>query len=508
MHMAESRTKNTKRNIIVSVIYTSTTLIFQFVSRSIIVLYLGKEYLGLSSLFASVLQVLNIAELGFSGAIVYNMYKPLADGDVKTVCSLLKYYRKIYRSIGILILVTGLIILPFIKLLIKDSYPQAINIYLLFALYLANTVISYFLFAYKTSLLEAVQRLDLAKLAYTAVSVFQYVLQILSLVLFRNYYLFVVSMIIGTAGRNLVSAHLADKYYPQYKCSGELSKALKANVLSRVKGLFVCNISSVTYTTIDSIIISVYIGLSTVTIYNNYIIIMTAIMNLIAQFRFAMQASVGNSVAKESVEKNYNDMILFQFLFSVIASWCSSCLLCLYQPFMELWMGADLLLPMLDVILLCVWFNANVVQHAFLLYLSANGLWWELKGPYIGSTIFNLGFNLILGSFLGTTGIILASMLSTIVFGLIWQCQVIFKCYFKKSSFEFYKRQIIYFAISILVSLPAYYLCSLLPNGGILSFVLKIAVTGATTAVLLVLAYFRTKIFKRAMAFARKAIKA
>lgn len=506
--MADSRTKNSKRNAIASVIFTLVTLVFQFVSRSIIVHYLGEDYLGLSSLFASVLQVLNIAELGFSGAIVYNMYKPLADGDVKTVCSLLKYYRKIYRSIGILILAVGLIILPFIKYLIKDSYPQAINIYLLFALYLANTVISYFLFAYKTSLLEAVQRLDLAKLAYTFVSVSQYVLQILSLVLFRNYYLFVVAMIIGTAGRNLTSAYLADKHFPQYKCSGELAKELKANVLSRVKGLFVCNISSVTYTTIDSIIISVFIGLDTVAVYNNYIIIMTAIMNLIAQLRFAMQASVGNSVAKESVEKNYNDMVLLQFIFSVIASWCSSCLLCLYQPFMELWMGTKLLLPMLDVILLCIWFNINVVQHSFLLYLSANGLWWELRGPYIGSTIFNLGFNLILGSILGTTGIILASLLSTLVFGLIWQGRVIFKCYFKKSSIEFYKKQTIYFGVSILVSIPAFYMCSLLPNDGIMSFVIKTAVTGVITAGLLVLVYFKTNMFKRTIAIAKKAIKA
>ena len=89
--MEESRTKNTKRNIIVSLMYTAVNMLFQFISRSAIISNLGEQYLGLSSLFTSVLQVLNMAELGFTGAIVYNMYKPLAEDDTDTVCALLAY---------------------------------------------------------------------------------------------------------------------------------------------------------------------------------------------------------------------------------------------------------------------------------------------------------------------------------------------------------------------------------------------------------------------------------
>ena len=171
-------------------------------------------------------------------------------------------------------------------------------------------------------------------------------------------------------------------------------------------------------------------------------------------------------------------------------------------------MGPKLLLPMLDVVLICIWFNINVVQHSYFLYLSANGLWWELRGPYIASTIFNLVMNLVLGKLLGTTGIILASLLASLFFGLIWQCLVIFKCYFKTSPSGFYVRQIVYFAVSVLVAVISYYLCSLLPDGGIINLILKAFVTGASSAVILLLCYFKTSVFKRAVDFAKKTIKA
>ena len=96
--MSGSRVQNTKRNIFFSYIDTFVTFIFSFLSRTIIVHVLGDEYLGLSSLFSSVFQVLNMAELGFSTAIVYNMYRPIAENNVDTVCALLNYYRKIYCS--------------------------------------------------------------------------------------------------------------------------------------------------------------------------------------------------------------------------------------------------------------------------------------------------------------------------------------------------------------------------------------------------------------------------
>jgi hypothetical protein len=131
-----------------------------FITRTVILYILGTEYLGLSSLFSSLLSFLSLAELGVSNALVYSMYKPIAEEDEETVCALLALYRKLYRMIGLVILTAGLICVPFLRHFISGEVPADVNLYVLYGLYLSNTVCSYFLFAYRGSLLTAHQRID------------------------------------------------------------------------------------------------------------------------------------------------------------------------------------------------------------------------------------------------------------------------------------------------------------------------------------------------------------
>lgn len=505
--MEQSRIKNTKRNIIFSYIDTIITMVFAFVSRSIIVHVLGDEYLGLSSLFSSILQVLNMAELGFSSAIVYNMYKPLAEGDTVKVRALLNYYRKIYRIVGITVLVVGTAISPFLPKLIHGEIPPDVNLYVLYFLFLANTGLSYLLFAYKTALLESLQRMDLTKIAYSIVNIVQHILQIVVLFCFKNYYLFVVIIILATVAKNLFTAWIARKKFPQYFCAGTIDEPTRKDIIRRVKGLLIGNISSVTYTTLDSIILSSFVGLTAVAIYNNYYTICSSVLMMVALIRGAMQASVGNSVATESIEKNYEDMLLWQFLFSVISGWCVTCMASLFQPFMTLWMGPDRLLGMMDVVLLCMWFFVIIAQHACFVYLSGTGAWWEMRWPYILSTVCNLVLNIVLGKTWGITGILFASFFSSTVFGLIWQVAILFRLYFKKSMKQFQLRELTYFCVSAAAAAGAYFLNSQIPVDGIPGLIVRGAVCTVVFAAAAFIAYSRTDICRRAVAFTKKALK-
>ena len=493
--MSTTRVKNTKRNIIWSFIDYVISILFQFASRTIIVRILGVQYLGLSSLFASILNVLNMTEMGFSLAIIFNLYKPIANDDTTTVNALLAFYRKIYRIVGIIILTLGLLISPFIPSLIKGDIPADLNIYALYYLYLTNTVVSYFVFAYKAALLNAVQRMDLTKIAYSIVHVCQCVFQILTVLIFKNYYLFVVGTIIGTTSKNVVAAYFSNKYYPQYKCAGTIDNALKKDIWQRVKGLLIGRISGVTYTTFDSIILSAMIGLTSVAIYNNYLTIYSAVANIMVLIRHAMQASVGNSIARETVDKNYKDVLKWQFLFSMIAAWCSDFLLCLYQPFMKLWMGADMLLLTADVIILSALLVVSTVQHAFYLYLSGYGLWWHLRWPNILSTITNLVLNIVLCRIWGTTGIILATLIAQFVFGLLWQGLIVFKEYFKMPFRPYLVRQGTYFAVGILLCAISYGVCSFIVIQGVTELIVKMIVCGIIPPVVIILCFHKTEEF-------------
>ena len=55
----------------------------------------------MNSLLGSIFQMLNLAELGFGAAVVYSLYRPVAEGDTDIVCAYLGTYRKIYRVIGL-----------------------------------------------------------------------------------------------------------------------------------------------------------------------------------------------------------------------------------------------------------------------------------------------------------------------------------------------------------------------------------------------------------------------
>lgn len=502
-----SRVLNTKRNIISSYILMIFQLVFQFISKTLIVYTLGEQYLGLSSLFSSILMVLNVAELGFTTSIVYFMYKPLADNDTDKVCALLSYLRSVYKIVGGIMLIIGLgagFLLPW---LIKGDVPTNINIYFLYLLYLINTVISYFLAAHKSALLTAVQRLDLTKISSIVVIIIQYTLQIISLVVFKNYYYFIISMIIGTALTNIFAALISKKKFPQYECRGNLEESDKKNIIKKISGLLICNISIVTYTTLDSIILSAFVGLTMVAIYSNYMTIYRAVNQLIVLVRSAMQSSVGNSVAKDSVEKNLSDLHLWQFLFFFISTICASCLLCLYQPFMEFWMGNKLLLPIYDVILIVIWFFIDISQQPHLLYLSGAGLWNEMKMSYIFNTCCNLILNIVLGKYFGITGVLIASLVTCIISGVFWQCTIIFHKYFNQSSKKYIFAQFKYFLIATIIVGVCYLVSSYINLPGFGGIVLKLFACLTLSTILVLFFSIKNKNFKSALNLFKRVIK-
>lgn len=145
------RKKNATRNIIFGVILKAYQIVVPFLMRTAMIYFMGVQYLGLNSLFTSILQVLNLAELGAGSAMIYSMYQPIASDDKKKICALMRLYKFYYRTIGCVIAFLGLLLLPFIPHLVKSDLPDNLNIYVLYLLNLGATVLTYWLFAYKNA---------------------------------------------------------------------------------------------------------------------------------------------------------------------------------------------------------------------------------------------------------------------------------------------------------------------------------------------------------------------
>lgn len=314
--MKIERTKNATRNIIFGLALTQFQILAPFLMRTAMIYFMGMEYLGLNSLFSSILQVLNLAELGVGSAMVFSMYKPIAEDDSQTICALLKLYRTYYLIIGLVVAFVGIILLPFIPRLIKGNIPSGLNVYILYLLNLGATVLSYWLFAYKNSLLTAFQRNDLSSKVTLLTTCFQYVLQLAVLAFIKNYYWYLIVALFTQALTNVVTAIVVTRYYQDYHPVGVLDKQLVKSINHRIRDLFTSKLGGVIVNSVDSIVISAFLGLTALAIYQNYFFILTAIISLVSVIFASCMAGIGNSIVIETVDKNFMDLKKFTFIIS------------------------------------------------------------------------------------------------------------------------------------------------------------------------------------------------
>ena len=456
--------KNAKRNILFGTFNRIIILIIPFIERTVIQTMLGAQYLGLGSLFQSIIHVLSLSELGFSSAMVYNMYKPAADGDTVKLNALLNFYRRVYRIIGFAILCIGLLLIPFLPHLIKGSYPEEISLTGLYLIYIANTAISYFLFAYKSSLIVVHQRDDVNSTINSVIKIGLMGSQIAILLITRNYYLFTLLMPVFTILNNLLIGWRTKVLFPQYRAEGELSSEDKAGIKKLVAGTFIQQACGVTRNSLDSICISAFLGLTLTGIYNNYYLIITGVTSFMGIITAAFMGGVGNHVATRSVEENYQEMKKLDFVYLWAGGWCTICLLCLYQPFMEIWMGRDMMLPFSAVVLFSLYSYLLKLGDVRSMYSSANGLWWEQRYRALGETLLNLILNITLGKMFGVHGIILATMISLFLCNYIWSVGITFRLYFgRKRQKGYYIYQGQESIVMIAGATITYLICQMIP---------------------------------------------
>ncbi len=492
------RSKNASRNILFGTLLKIYGILLPFVMRSLIVYELGVKYLGLGSLFTSILEILNLAELGVESAIVFSMYKPIVEDDGDKIKAYLHLYKIYYRIIGGVILGAGLILTPFVPRLIKDTVPDDINVYILYLLNLLATVLTYWLFSYRKSILSAHQRNDVISKVTIATDTAKYLLQIFVLVAFKNYYYYVLAILLSHVLNNIATLVVSKKMYPQYEPEGTLSKEERDALNKRVKDLFTSRFGGVVLTSADAVVISAFLGLEVLAVYQNYYLIMKSVIGFIAIIYTSIVAGVGNSMIVKSLEKNKQDFHTFTFLVAWLSTICVSCFLSLYQPFMVLWMGEGMLLPFEMVVLFCVYFWVYELDKMVTVYKDAGGIWHQDRYRPLITGLVNLGLNILMVQFVGLYGVVLSTVISFAFISVPWIISNVFKLIFKSSPKK-YSFEIILYTIGVFaIGAVSFGLASLIPVQGILGFIIKgiTAVVASNGAFILV--FMRSPYFPEA----------
>lgn len=490
------RRKNAIKGSVTGLILQIFNLLIPFVIRTLFIKYIGIEYAGMDSLFASILNILNLAELGVGSALVFSMYKPIVEDDRLRICALMKLYKNYYRIIGLVVLVGGLIIVPALPYLIKGDIPKNLNLYVLYFINLGATVFSYLLFAYRNSLFSAYQRTDISNVTTFCVNIAKYSLQIVCIILWQNYYLYLIINLLFQLINNVVLAFVSTLFFPGLKPEGKITKSEKKEINNKVRDLFTSKLGGVIVTSADTIVISSFLGLTTLAVYNNYFYVLNAVNGIMAIFYNSIRAGVANELIIGTKETKTYHFYNLSFLFYFIIGICVICFLNLYQPFIELWVGKELLMDNSIPIFFAIYFFVYQAPLLMATYKDAAGIWKQDRfRPLIGA-IFNLILNIILVNFIGIYGILVSTILSYVFISIPWLL-LNTKKYVLDFSIKKYILIVFLCVCSTTVSaIATKFILSHIECEGILNIVITFLISVTISLLISIIFYFETPEFK------------
>ena len=499
--MAENQGRVIKsaKNMASGVIFRIISVLTAFAVRTVFIHCLSNDYLSVNGLYSSILSMLSLAELGFSTAMIYSMYAPLAKKDYKKLAQLIDLYKRVYRIIGLVILGIGLCIVPFLDLLIKDA-PDIPGLTFYYLLFLANSVVSYLFFAYRNSILQADQRAAVVSNYSTVFNLIKSGMQIVLLFAFHNFTIYLLTGIACTILQNVALAVRVGKDYPIFgrEERERLPVPERKKIFKDVKALMLQKISFKVLNTTDSLIISAFIGVSWVGLLSNYLLIMDAVVAVLSQITSAITASIGNFFAQEDREAGFRLFRRIEFMNYWLYGFCGVALALLLNPFIEIWIGTDYLLSRTVVIALAIRFFVEGFMNMMSTFRSTMGLFTQ--GQFLPPIVaaLNIAVSIALSYPFGVAGVIIGTPVARCCINVWYNPWLIHKKGFGKPVGPFFRRYILRIALLIgsAVLLYAIFDLWLFAAGvGVLRFILALILTLIVPNLILWLVYRRSDEF-------------
>jgi len=490
------RTKNSIKNTSVSFITNLLTIVIGLIAQAIFIKILGSEYLGINGLFSNIISMLGIVELGVGSAIIYHLYKPIAEEDIKKVKALMNFYKKCYTIIALIILTIGLMITPYLNLFIEEVTID-INISLVYILFIIEIVCSYLL-SYKRSIINANQKNYLVNFIHIGYLVILNILEIIILVLTKNYYLYLGIKIVMRILENIGVTLLANKLYPYLKNNNEkLDENTKKDIFQKVKALFFHKIGGFIVLGTDNIIISKFIGIIEVGLYSNYYMIIDAVEKLFGQVIKVITPSVGNMLVKESSEKSFEIFKRVRFLNFWIATFSGISLLVVMNSFITVWIGSKYLLATCVLIVLVLNYYAKSMRSCHMIFKEAAGIYYEDRYIPLLESVLNIVASLILLKYFGLAGIFMGTIISSLALYCISYPKYVYKKLFNRSYLNYTKETLGYLSIFLVLAFITYKISRLIViNNAFLSLIINCLIAVVIPNLVLLIIFWHTDNFK------------
>jgi O-antigen/teichoic acid export membrane protein len=426
--------------MVMAVILNIATIAIGFFTQRIFLHILGAEYMGLNSLFANILSALAVAELGIGNAIIFSMYKPMAEDDETTVRALMAFYKRCYAIIGLIVLVLGLAILPFTPEIVGEQ-SLGVSVQIIFAISLADIVFSYYL-GYKRSIIFVAQQnyiIDFVGLIYI---ILLSSLQMLVLFITKNYYLYLLVKLALRILQNVVLNTIAGKMFPYIKEPNPpaLSKKIRKDIAKKVKGLIYHKVASFVVLGTDNIIITTFLGLFINGLYASYYMIINSVQGVIYQIITATMASVGNLLVENDKKKQFGIFRKIRFMNFWLATLGAAGFIIVMDSFVSVWLGTDFLLSFEVLIVLAINSHMTMMRTSYGVFKEAAGIFYEDRFVPLIESAINIVASVVLVQIMGLPGVFLGTILSGLVLYVYSYPKFVYKKLFggsyKKYIFE------------------------------------------------------------------------
>ena len=505
-----TRTYNAVKNATISLSIQLITLVVSFVGRTIFIKVLGDQYLGISGLYTNILSVLSLADLGITTVMTFSLYKPIAENDTERIGSLMAYFKKMYRCIALAIFALGMAVVPFLTFIVKGSELPVAELRIYYVIFLLNSVCSY-LVVYKTTLIQADQRVFILKIASFIARMVTEAALIVILLLTGNYFLYLVISILITLLKNIALSLIADKLYPflRKKKAVKVADDQQKQIVDNIKSLFIYRISAMIMNSTDNILISVILGTVIVGYYSNYLVIITALNTFIMLLAQSVLSSIGNHNASEDTKHKLGLFRVLILIFTFIGTFSVCCFQTVFNDFIYLWIGKDnpsYILSSLDVACISFNFFVSCIMNPIWMYREATGMFKKTRYSMTVAAILNIVLSVVLGNLMGLGGIIAATALAKLLTNFWYEPIVLYRDVFecKLRGYWFYMlRMILCAGLTIASSVLA---CVFIPVGIGFMF-LKIAINGVCTVFVFAILNIKAPEIKMITGIAKKYLK-
>lgn len=499
-----SRIQKSIANAKVNMIFYVLSILLAFFSRKYFLQNLGTEFLGLSGTLGDMLNLMNITELGIGTAVGVTLYKPLFGNDRETINDIVSVFGFLYTRVGALIAFAGIVLSCFFPIIFKDAGLPLYLPYFMFYSMLYASLLGYFV-NYKQIILSASQQNYVITIRYQITVIIKTLLQIAVSFLPYNYIWWIALEALTITIYSLILNKSVYRYFPWLETSvarGKTKFKEYIHLWTKTKQVFVFKISHLVYTSLINILISSFSGLTVVALFGNYNMLMSKITNMFDGLFTGMTASVGNLIAEgkiDKIKKIFNELLSIRYF---VAGLCSIVLYFTSTPFISIWLGDEYMLPKLIIALLSIHFFISQARLTVTNFKDAYGFFQDIGAPIIEIVVY-VALGIILGCFLGLTGILIGLIVSELLVRMIWQPYYLFKHGFKQSVLKMYWPIVLKYLCIIVISTVATSLISQMylsynAIDGWLSMVVYCLIIGVVVFLILTILFFIADKFFRA----------